>query len=413
MLKRDLYLTRTRRSPFFLILLTAIILTITFFSETALAQTKPLIGAQISVLEGENWKIYENYFKELKKLGYNTIILRVFHNHGDRFHSLVKESTRRQKREGVYFNTDLAPTISDILTPACTSAHRAGLKIFAWMTTLKANYDRSLRPQVVSYDENNSFIKREENLLDPMEPLNIDFLKKLFQDLAAYPIDGILLQDDLILRHNQGFSLGNGTVTPKPKNVYQFTGKTRAKITAYKSSFNHWRRQQALTLQHLANTIFTTCRSLRPELLCAQNIHYELLLNDDWGRDWFACTKESLTASTADYLMVMAYQERIKRELNLSLQEELSSTMLKIFENGLADDKERIIFKFETPKQKDFPKQRLESIATLEETIKNAREKGWRDLILSPCNNLEAANCLRGQWAVDRRTSLAISYNAE
>ncbi len=413
MLKRDLHFTGTRRSTFFLILITAIILAITPFSEAELAQAKPLIGAQISVLEGDNWGTCENYFHALKELGYNTIILRVFHNHGDRFHNLVKKSTRTQKREGVYFNTDLAPVISDILTPACKSAHRAGLKIFAWMTTLKANYDRSLRSQVISYDENSGSIKREENLLDPTEPVNIDFFKKLFQDLATYPIDGILLQDDLILRHNQGFAQINDTVTPNPKNIYQFTGKTQAEITAYKTPFNHWRRQQALTLQHLANTIFTTCRSLKPELLCAQNIHYELLLNDDWGRDWFACTKESLAASTADYLMVMAYQERIKRELKLSLQEELSSTMLKIFENGLTDEKERIIFKFETPNQKNFRNQRLKSIATLQETIQSARKKGWRDLILTPCNNLEAANCLRGQWAVDRRTNLIVSYNVE
>ena len=368
--------------------------------EAATRPPKTLIGAQISILEGGNWRACEEYFHRLRKLGYNTIILRVFHNRGDRFHNPIEAATRKQILEGVYFSTDQVPVISDILTPACKSAHRAGLKIFAWMTTLKANYDRSLRPQVLNFDENSGSIKRENNLLDPTAPGNIDFLKKLFQDLAAYPIDGILLQDDLILRHNQGFALVNGTVIPDPKNIYQFTNRIEAEITAYRPPFYRWRQQQALTLQHLANTIFATCRSRRPELLCAQNIHYELLLNDDWGRDWFACTKESLAASKADYLMVMAYQERIRRELELPRGEELSSTMLRIFNDGLGDKKERIIFKFETPNQENSLNQRLKSIATLQETIRNARKKGWRDLILTPCNNLEAAAFYSGDTSL-------------
>ncbi len=380
--------------------LISIIITIVFtlftFTPCSDAMTeprKPLIGAQISVLEGENWSICEDYFHTLKKLGYNTVILRVFHNHGDRFHNLVKKSARKQGLEGVYFDTDQAPVISDILTPACKSAHRAGLKIFAWMTTLKANYDRSLRPQVLSFDENQGKISRENNLLDPQAQENIVFLKQLYKDLATYPIDGILLQDDLILRHNQGFELVNNTIFPDPKNIYRITGRPHTEITAYKAPFYSWRQQQALKLQHLANEIFTTCRSLKPDLICAQNIHYELLYNADWGRNWFACTKESLATSKADYLMVMAYQERIRRELKLPL-EELSSTMLKIFENGVSDEKERIIFKFETPDQRVSRKQKLKSIATLQKTIQSARQKGWQDIILTPCNNLDTADYL-------------------
>jgi biofilm PGA synthesis lipoprotein PgaB len=381
-----------------IILTSAIIFALAPFSDADLGQAKPLVGAQISVLEEENWRACEKYFYELRERGYNSIILRVFHNRKDRFHCLVKEADRKQNREGVYFNTDQAPVILDILTPACASAHRAGLKIFAWMTTLKANYARNSRPQVLSYDEKSGSIIREENLLAPTASANIDFLKKLFLDLAAYPIDGILLQDDLMLRHNQGFEQIDGTIIPNPKNLYQHTDKNRTQISVYKPLFHRWRRQQALTLQHVANTIFTTCRSLKPALLCAQNTHYELLYNDDWGRDWFACTQESLAVSQADYLMVMAYQERIRNELDLVTEKELSSTMLKLFENGLTLEKKKIIFKFETPPPTVSRKQKLKSIATLQETIRNAREKGWRDLILTPCNNVEAADCLPGTY---------------
>lgn len=379
------------KTTLYTVLTLTIFLSIATVSDAAPGQAKPMIGAQISVLKGANWKSCERYFYELKEMGYNTIILRVFHNRKDRFHNLVKESACKQDREGVYFNTSLAPVISDVLTPACESAHRAGLKIFAWMTTLQANYARTSKPQVLSYDEKSGSIISEENLLEPTAQENIDFLKKLFLDLSSHPIDGILLQDDLILRHNQGFRIINNTVNPNPKTIYKFTENNPTKISAYNPPFHHWRRQQALTLQHLANAIFTSCRSLKPGLLCAQNVHYEPLYNSDWGRDWFAITKESLTASKADYLMVMAYQERIKRELELVTKKELSTIMLKIFENGKASEKERIIFKLETPDPVSSRKHKLRSIATLQETIHNARKKGWQDLILTPCNNLESA----------------------
>ncbi len=366
--------------------------------ETALTQEKPLIGAQISILEGDNWDTCEKYFQGLKKLGYNTIILRVFHNRKDRFHNLVKESVRKHFQEGVYFNTDQSPTITDILTPACKIAHRNGLKIFAWMTTLKANYARKLRPQVLSYDKKRGNFIREKNLMDPQAPENIAFLKQLFKDLAAYPIDGILLQDDLILRHNQGFKKINHTVVPIPADIY----RSAREIKPYRAPFYNWRQQQALNLQHLANEIFTICRTLKPKILCAQNIHYELLYNADWGRDWFASTLASIAASEADYLMVMAYQERIRRELELTSERELTSTMTKLFKNGQVHEKERIIFKFEIPPLTGSLKQKQKSIVTLQEIINNARKKGWQDLILTPCNNLTTAQYLksRGQPSV-------------
>ncbi len=136
---------------------------------------------------------------------------------------------------------------------------------------------------------------------------------------------------------------------------------------------------------------------MNPGILCTQNIHYELLYNPDWGRDWFACTLESMAASKADYLMIMAYQERIRRELKLTTERELPAAMLKIFENGLADEKKKIIFKFEAPDHTDSAKKRQKLIATLQKTIHNARKNGWRDLVLSPCNNLKDAGC----WEVD------------
>ncbi len=81
-----------------IIISTLLILAFAPFSDAVTEFRKPLIGAQISVLEGDHWRACENYFHTLKKLGYNTIILRVFHNYGDRFHNLVKKTARKQNQ---------------------------------------------------------------------------------------------------------------------------------------------------------------------------------------------------------------------------------------------------------------------------------------------------------------------------
>ena len=361
------------------------------------AEQRPLIGAQISLLEADNLRDCKTYFKNLKSLGYNTIILRVFHNPGDRFHGLIKESTRNLKPEGVYFTTRQVPVIADILTPICKCAHQSGLIIFAWMNTLKADYNHKLKQKVLTLNQKSGEIEPEKNLLDPTSAENINFLIRLFADLASHPIDGILLQDDLMLRHNQGFKIANHKIVPDSSRLYNFSPQNRIKIESYKPYFKQWRKQQSFTLQTLANQIFTTCRKLKPTLLCAQNIHYEVIYKQDWGCDWFAWSRDALNRSTADYFMIMSYQERIRKELELISDHELSTVMQKIFTNALQWQQQRskIIFKFETPLTTDSNKQRKKSLATLHKTITLARKNNRHELVLTPCNTLTTANSIK------------------
>jgi hypothetical protein len=264
------------------------------------------------------------------------------------------------------------------------------------MNTLKADYNHKLKQKVPTYNKKTGKIEPEKNLLEPSAAENINFLMRLFADLASHPIDGILLQDDLMLRHNQGYKLINNKVSPAPDKLYNFNPKNHTQIESYKPYFNIWREQQSFTLQTLANQIFSACRRIKPNLICAQNIHYEIIYNPAWGRDWFAWTKAALKTSTADYLMIMTYQERIRKELELKSDNELITEMNKIFTNALdwQLQKSKIIFKFTTPPLTSSHKQRERLLTTLNKTISQARQKNWPDLILTPCNNLIAARTI-------------------
>ena len=155
---------------------------------------------QIFVLPNNKQEINDLFLK-WEKSGVNTITVRVFHNEGDRYHYGIKSSLK----EGVYFKTKEAPLIYDILEDIIPTAKKHGLKVIAWMTTRYADYDNKYLERLKSYSFSEKRILEAKGLNIFANSVQLH-IKKLFQDLASYPIDGILLQDDLFLRHNEGFN---------------------------------------------------------------------------------------------------------------------------------------------------------------------------------------------------------------
>ena len=89
----------------------------------------------------------------------------------------------------------------------CNIAHRNGLEIFAWTTTRYATYGSEGHPELrgksYNFETKKLEMARGYNLFHPEV---IKRLEGLFRDLGRVPIDGILFQDDLILKHNEDFS---------------------------------------------------------------------------------------------------------------------------------------------------------------------------------------------------------------
>jgi len=308
----------------------------------------PIIGAQISILKPQTREERRYLFAQLRTSGFNTIIVRVFQNCSDRYHHIGKLSTATPK-EGVYFDTSLAPVISNLLPDICQDAHAEGLRVFAWMTTLHANYHHKPLPKVYHYNLQSRGCQPTDTL-DPTAHENQEFLTALYRDLATNPIDGIMFQDDLELRHTEGFhpKQDEKGFYPEPATLYNFTVNKNG-ITGYKPTFWKWSDKKARALQNLSNAIMAACRQVNQNLIFAQNIHYETLLNPQWGKAWFAEIPEVLNSSTADYFFVMAYQQQISRELNITSETELEELMQRLFKAGniLERGKQQVVFKLQ------------------------------------------------------------------
>ncbi|NIA19505.1 MAG: hypothetical protein GWP07_03595 [Xanthomonadaceae bacterium] len=369
---------------------------------------EPVIGAQVSVLEQQTPAELRSFFSGLRDSGFNTVIVRVFHNRYDRYHRFEAVKGRKLPPEGVYFKTSLVPVVKDILPAVCRAAHAEGLRIFAWMTTLQANYGHRDLPRVYAYDHHLNTCQPTA-ALDPAASENRRYLTALFSDLAANPIDGIVFQDDLQLKHAEGFhpdSSGKSFV-PDAETLYRY-GDGGDCITDYQPAFWKWNEQKASSLQGLANAIMAACRQVKPSLKFAQNIHYELLLKPRWGRAWFSQTPKSLVSSAADYFLVMAFQRQIRRELQVASDQDLDALMGRLFRTNplFAADHHQLIFKLQAT---DWQSGKPESSLRMAELLRILKQSGRQSVILTPYNKDYFARSVGGFAA--RQQAVAVPHS--
>lgn len=289
---------------------------------------KRRICAQISHLEGKSLEEFEKRVKELKNAGVNTILFRVFQNRGDRGYPFV---TARQE-EGVYFKTEYAPIVDDILRKVSEIVHRHGLEIFAWINTRYANFglEGSLeyRCKRYNFETRKIEVARGFNLFHP------DVLKRLeglFRDLGRYPIEGILFQDDLILYHNEDFSaeanqsfLKEFGYFPHPDIFYIDPYKTESGkyyTKGYTSRFQSWAHWKNRWLMNVAKQLMKAARETNPDLQFAINLYFEAILDDFNGVAWFSQTLSEALKNDFDYYAIMAYHRQAMKDRKIDMKE--------------------------------------------------------------------------------------------
>ena len=287
-------------------------------------KVKRRVCAQVFSLEAKTFEEIEKSLKDLKKAGVNTLIVRVFQNEGDR---MYKFATPRHN-EGVYFKTNHAPVVDDILGKWIDICHRNGLDIFAWITTRYADFgsDGNSDHRCMTYN----FETRKMEIGKGITLFHPEVLKRLeglFRDLGRYPLDGILFQDDLILKHNEDFSvdavrafLKEFGYSPHPDLFYidpykSETGKYYVK--AYTDRFWVWVNWKNRWLMNVAQRLMAAARESNPKLQFAINLYYEAVLNPLNGVAWFSQSLSEALAKDFDYYAVMAYHRQTMRELKM------------------------------------------------------------------------------------------------
>ena len=314
-------------------------------------------GIQITRLTEKKPGEIAALFEKFKTHGINTLFFRVFQNRGDAFFRVLP----RHAREGVYFKTRYAPVVSDLLPVICRIAHKKGLKIYAWMNTLRATFIRCRggcgRVSRFDIHKGHSVTGRS---MSPFDTNVRRCLRGLYTDLAKTPIDGILIQDDLILHYSEDmspvairkFKKDAGLKKFRPGRLY-ILGKSpggKTHLEGYRDEFWKWStwksRQLALFLKELIQAVKHT----NPRLRMGLNINYEALLAPENALAWFSRDLPTLEKiAHPDYYVVMSYQRQMQRELRKPPEVVLGDirTMVKTAV-AIIPDPGRWVFKVQT-----------------------------------------------------------------
>src|SRR4030042_2030560 len=274
---------------------------------------KRRICSQVSYFDGKNLGEVEKKVKQLKNAGVDTLIVKVFQNKGDRIYKFATPLYE----EGVYFKTEYAPVVDDILGKLTEVVHRNGLEIFAWMTTRYANYGLEGSPEYrcvkYNFETKKMEMARGFNLFHPEV---LKRLENLFRDLGRTPIDGILFQDDLILRHDEDFSpeankafLKEFGFLPDPELFYVDPYKSdsgKYYVKGYTDRFWVWANWTNRWLMNVAKRLMEASRESNPKLQFAINLYFESVLNDLNGVAWFSQTLSGALRNNFYYCSVMA-----------------------------------------------------------------------------------------------------------
>jgi len=366
-------------------------------------KVKRRICAQVFYFDVKSIEEVEKKVKELKRTGVDTLILRVFQTKGDRMYKFV---TPRYD-EGVYFKTEYAPVVEDILGPLTEIAHRNGLEVFAWMTTRYANYGLEGNSEYRCKSYNFETRKVEETKgFNLFHPDVLNRLKGLFRDLGRYPIEGILFQDDLILKHNEDFSadankafLKEFGYAPHPDRFYIDPYKSESGkyyVKAYTEDFWSWANWKNRWLMLVAQELMAAARESNSNLKFAINLYYEAVLNQNNGRAWFSQTLSEALEKDFDYYAVMAYHRQAMKERNMEVGKAID-LMAEVAQKAvkLVGDPAKVLMKFQIYDWKSYevvPQKEVEEVLA---GILNHREVS---LAFYPYLDQFPLHLLKGKW---------------
>lgn len=241
-----------------------------------------LKAVQIFQFHAQTLEEVDAEFQYLKREGVNTVIVRVFQNLSDRPFAFF-DSDDSDEEKGVYFQTDYVPVVEDVLGDIVKIAKKNNLKVFAWMTTRYANYGLEnvydIRCRAWNVKTKDYEFCKGYDLFDGKVAKR---LSGIFKDLAKYDIDGILFQDDFVLRHLEGFTEDAQYKYKKttgrslnPENLY-IVNKETGKVT-YKEEYWKWASFKNKYLMTLARHLMKEARTVNPDLKFAVNLMYETL----------------------------------------------------------------------------------------------------------------------------------------
>jgi hypothetical protein len=290
--------------------------------------------------------------------------------------------------------------------------HRNGLDLFAWITTRYANYGfeepSEYRCRSYNFETKKIEFARGFNLFHPEV---LKRLEGLFRDLGRYPIDGILFQDDLVLKHNEDFSseanqafLKEFGYSPRPELFYVDPYKSdngKYYIKGYTHQFWSWASWKNRWLMNVAQRLMGAARESNPNLKFGINLYYETVLNSSNAVAWFSQSFSEALGKNFDYYALMAYHRQAMKESNMEERKAIG-LMAEVAGNAVkwVGDPARVLMKiqiFDWKSSEVVPQKEVEDVVT------GILNHGEVSLGFVPYTNQFPLQALKGKWTASKQ----------
>jgi len=315
-------------------------------------------GVQVLILRADDVEGMREEIAGYRAAGFDTVILRAFHLPGDRLHGPVKPGSGVDPLtlEGVYFRSEHAPLIMDLVGPLVKIGREQNMKVWAWMVTRKAAFSNTGLPTDVDFTvEEGRFYPTTD--LDILNTAVQPYLAALFSDLARTGVDGILLQDDMVSRMGQGFTRSNlanyrketGDTYPPYRYLGTTTGNDGRTYLKARPGFTRWIRWKTSRIVSLARSLEAAARRVNPGIHLALNQTYEAVTDPENGKLWLSQDLRQALEAGPSYAALMLYHRQIQDELGIRFSDVLDLVDDSL--SGLAgrlEQRSRVVLKFQT-----------------------------------------------------------------
>ncbi|MCX6557670.1 MAG: hypothetical protein NTW95_09625 [Candidatus Aminicenantes bacterium] len=225
---------------------------------------------------------------------------------------IVRVFSDDEKNGGLYFANSSFKVVRPLLDDWAPRFGRNEVGLWAWMGGRFFKWFNDSRYLDLEWQDGH---RRIIPKLDLFNPDAERIIVTMFSELARKPVQGILIQDDLVLRRSEGFSnwgkacFARATGWPADEHLMAQGNSVQSRA---------WERLKCERVAQLLDRIIVACKALNPQLKIGMNLHYEIPLAPEQGRSWYAHDLPALAASSLDYFYLMAYQRQIQSELNLN-----------------------------------------------------------------------------------------------
>lgn len=258
------------------------------------ATSRPVIYAQF---HGEDVFVQLDPM-QWQAAGIDRLVVRVFRN--------------QSGQGGLFFLNPEFQVVKPLLGNLIQRAEGKGDGIWAWMITRRFDWVEDSRYLDRAFQ---SGVLQTISSLDLFNPDAMKRVLTVFGHLAESGINGIMLQDDLIIRSREGLSSwGRAHYALKTGNHSDMDSMLNPRSPAH----SRWVDIKTRRVAEVLSQIVRKCKKHKPDIRVGVNVYYETPLKPEKSREWYAHDLDLLLNSGIDHIFLMAYHRQMAAELGLS-----------------------------------------------------------------------------------------------